>query len=67
MDLANLGRSCWVLIYRRDIVTAAVVSSISSDWICLFRTFADKVADATTIYTEVICLASPSFDLGQLS
>ncbi len=67
MDLADLDRLCWVLIYRRDATIAAAISSMSSGWICLFRAFVDKVADVTTIYTEVICLTSPSFDFGQLS
>ncbi len=67
MDLADLGRLCWVLIYRRGATIAAAVSSMSLGWVCLFRAFVDKVADVTTIYAEVICLASPSFDFGQLS
>ncbi len=41
-----------------------MVSSMSSDWICLFGAFVGKVAGITTIYTEVICLISPLFDFG---
>ncbi len=44
----------------------AVVSSMSSGWVCLFRAFVSKVAGVTTIYTEVICLISSSFDFDQL-
>ncbi len=62
MDLVDLDRLCWILIYWRDIAIAAAVSSISSDWVCLFRAFIGKVAGIITIYTEVICLVSPLFD-----
>ncbi len=67
MDLADLDKSCWILMYWRGIAIIVMISSISSDWVCLFRAFAGKVADTTTIYIEVICLISPSFDFGQLS
>ncbi len=66
MDLADLDKLCWILIYRRDIAIAATISSTSSDWVYLFKTFVDKVAGIITIYIEVICLASLSFDFGQL-
>ncbi len=41
MDLADLGRLCWVLVYRRSIVAMAAIFSISSGWVCLFGTFVD--------------------------
>ncbi len=66
MDLADLDRLYWILIYWRDIMTTTAISSMSLGWVCLFRAFAGKVAGATTIHTEVICLVSPLFDLGQL-
>ncbi len=67
MDLADLDRLYWILMYQRDITTTTTISSMSSGWVCLFRTFVGKVAGVITIYTEVICLVSPSFDLDQLS
>ncbi len=66
MDLADLGRLCWVLVYRRDVATVVAISSMSSGWVCLFRAFVDKVAGVTTIYAEVICLVLLLFDFGQL-
>ncbi len=63
----DLDRSCWVLIYQKGVAATAVISSISSDWVCLFRAFVDKVAGVITIYTEVICLVSPLFDFNQFS
>ncbi len=67
MNLADLDRLCWILIYQKDVAITVMVSSMSSGWVCLFRIFADKVAGVITIYIEVICLVSPSFDFGQLS
>ncbi len=67
MDLVDLGRLCWILVYRRDVVTAIAISSMSLGWICLFRAFVGKVAGIITIYTEVICLILSLFDFGQLS
>ncbi len=66
MNLTDLDRSYWVLMYRRGVVVITVIFSISLDWICFFRIFAGKVAGITTIYTEVICLVSLLFDFGQL-
>ncbi len=66
MDLADLDKLYWVLIYLRGIVATTVVSSMSSGWVCLFRAFVSKVAGVITVYTKVICLISLSFDIGQL-
>ncbi len=62
MDLMDLDRLYWILIYRRDVMTTTMVSSTSSDWICLFRAFVGKMTSVITIYTEVICLILLSFD-----
>ncbi len=62
MDLVDLDRLCWVLVYWRGIVVAIVVSFMSSGWVCLFRIFVDKVAGVIIIYIEVICLVLSLFD-----
>ncbi len=67
MDLIDLDRLCWILIYRRGVVIVIAISSMFSDWICLFRTFAGKVAGVIIIYIKVICLISLLFDFDQLS
>ncbi len=62
MDLVDLDRLYWVLMYWKDVVIAIAVSSMSLGWICLFGAFVDKMTDVTTIYVEVICLMLSSFD-----
>ncbi len=56
MDLVDLDRLYWVLVYQRDVAAIAVISSIFSGWVCLFRVFVGKVAGIITICTEIICL-----------
>ncbi len=65
MDLVDLNRLCWILMYQKDVMAVTMVFSMSLGWICLFKTFVDKVAGIITIYTEVICLMSPLFDISQ--
>ncbi len=67
MNLADLNRLYWVLMYWRDVAIATIISSMFLDWICLFRIFVGKMAGIITIYTEVICLILSLFDFGQLS
>ncbi len=47
MDLVDLDRLYWILIYWRGVTATIVVSSISSDWVCLFRAFVGEVAGTT--------------------